>query len=259
MHEVAERSVLALKSPGDERREAASIFLNFAHDPQMIHALLQRLAAAEHHGGGSAHAQRVRGAVHVDPFRSVALKPADAVPDPIVQNLRAAAGDGVEARVAQPGDGVAQAQAADFGDVGNLRRGEAMQVYREALLDGAQQIFVPLDLQVGMQAALHQDAGAPQVQRFLDLGEDGLVVVDVPFGVAHGPVEGAKTAIFRTKIRVINVAVDDIRNHTFGMILLAEGVGRHTDTDQIVGTEKVEGFGVRDHFEIIARKWVRRS
>jgi hypothetical protein len=43
------------------------------------------------------------------------------------------------------------------------------------------------------------------------------------------------------------------------MILLAEGVGRHTDTDQIVGTEKVEGFGVRDHFEIIARKWVRRS
>src|ERR1035441_4281164 len=37
-----------------------------------------------------------------------------------------------------------------------------MQMNREALLDGAQQVFVPLDLQAGMQAALHQHAGAPE-------------------------------------------------------------------------------------------------
>src|ERR1039458_8505546 len=87
-----------------------------------IHALLQRLAAAEHHGGGGAKPKRVRGAVHVDPFGGRALEPADAVADAIVQNLRAAAGDGIDTRVAQAGDGVAQTQAADFGDVGNLRR-----------------------------------------------------------------------------------------------------------------------------------------
>jgi hypothetical protein len=58
----------------------------------------------------------------------VALQPADAVAHAIVQNLRAAAGDGIETRIAQAGDGVAQAQAADFGDVGDLRRGEAVQV-----------------------------------------------------------------------------------------------------------------------------------
>ena len=163
VHEAAERGVLALESPGDEGREAARVFLDLAHDLEVIHALLQRLAAAEHHGGGGAHTEGVRGAMHVDPFRGRALEPADAVADAVVQDLRAAAGDGVETRVAQAGNGVAQAQPADFGDVGNLRRGKAMQVNVKALLDGPQQIFVPLDLQIGMQAALHQDARTTQV------------------------------------------------------------------------------------------------
>ena len=63
----------------------------------------------------------------------------------------------------QPLDGVAQAEAADFGDVGDLRRREAVQVNAEALLDAAEQVLVPLDLQIGMQAALHQHAGAAQI------------------------------------------------------------------------------------------------
>src|ERR1035438_6119148 len=107
-----------------------------------------------------------------------------------------------------------------------------MQMNREALLDGAQQVFVPLDLQAGMQAALHQHAGAPEVEGFLDPGEDGFVVVDVAFGVAHGPVEGTETAIFRAEIGVINVAIDDVRDHALGMEPLAEGIGGHADTDR---------------------------
>ena len=39
----------------------------------------------------------------------------------------------------------------------------------ETRFDRAQQIFVPLDLQVRMQAALHQNAGAAKVDRLLDL------------------------------------------------------------------------------------------
>ena len=93
-----------------------------------------------------------------------------------------------------------------------------------------------------MQAALHQHAGAAQVQGLLDLGENGLVIVDVAFGVAHGPVEGAKAAIFRTEIGVIDVAIDNVGNHAFGMVLLAQGIGGHANTDQVVGTEKVQGF-----------------
>src|ERR1035438_5794073 len=76
---------------------------------------------------------------------------------------------------------------------------------------------------------------------------------DVAFGVAHGPVEGTETAIFRAEIGVINVAIDDVRDHALGMEPLAEGIGGHADTDQVVGTEKVQGFGVGDHQAVILR------
>jgi hypothetical protein len=98
LHEVAERSILALERPRDEGRESAGLFLQIAHQLQVIHALLDGLAAAEHHGGGGAHAELVRGAVHIHPILRVALQPADAMAHGIVQNLGAAAGDGIEAR-----------------------------------------------------------------------------------------------------------------------------------------------------------------
>jgi hypothetical protein len=57
--------------------------------------------------------------------------------------------------------------------------------------------------------------------------------------VAHGPVEGAKATVFGAEICVIDVAIDNVRYHTFGMISLTEGVGSHADADQIVGAEQV--------------------
>src|ERR1022692_1030900 len=93
-----------------------------------------------------------------------------------------------------------------------------MQMNIKALLDGAQQVFVPLDLQAGMQAALHQHAGAPEVEGFLDLGEDGFVVVDVAFGVAHGPVEGTKTAIFLAEMVLIKFAFAMLRTPALGLV-----------------------------------------
>ncbi len=38
-----------------------------AHDLEVVHALLDGLAAAEHHGRGGPHAELVRGAMDVDP------------------------------------------------------------------------------------------------------------------------------------------------------------------------------------------------
>ena len=50
----------------------------------------------------------------------------------VVENLRAAAGNRIEPGIAQARDGVAQADAADVGDVGHLGRGEAVQVDRDS-------------------------------------------------------------------------------------------------------------------------------
>ena len=55
---LPERSVLALKKPGDESSEAAGVFLNLADDLEVIHALFDGFAGAEHHGGGGAHAEQ---------------------------------------------------------------------------------------------------------------------------------------------------------------------------------------------------------
>ena len=103
----------------------------------------------------------------------------------VIQNLRAAAGNGIEAGVHEPLDGVAQAEAADVGDVGDFGSGEAMQVDRETLLDAAEEVLIPLDLEIGMQAALHQDAGAAEVERLLDFLEDGFLGENIAFGVAR--------------------------------------------------------------------------
>ena len=127
----------------------------------MVDAVLVVLADAEHHGSGGAHADLVRGAVHVDPVIGQALQAGDLVSDLVVENLGAAAGDGVESRVAQTENRVADAEAAVFGDGYDLGRGVAVQVnFGKALLDAAQHLFVPVDLQVGMEASLHEDAGA---------------------------------------------------------------------------------------------------
>src|SRR5580700_4207335 len=87
----------------------------------------------------------------------------------VVENLGAAAGEGIEAGVSQAGKGVANAQVADFRDVHNLRRGEAMAPDVEVGFNGAEQILIPFDFELGMEAALHQNTGAAEVQRLLNL------------------------------------------------------------------------------------------
>ena len=118
---------------------------------------------------------------------------------------------------------------------------------REALLDAAEEVLVPLDLEVGVQAALHQHAGAAQVERLLDLLEDRLLGQNVPFGVAHGPVERAEAAILGAEVGVVDVAVDDVGDDALGMPLAADGIGLHADTDEVVGTEQIERFCASDH------------
>jgi hypothetical protein len=82
----------------------------------VVDALLEGLADAEHHGGGGAHAELVGGAVDADPVFGAALEAGDALADFVVEDLGAAAGDGIEAGVAQAHDGGAEVEVAVLGD-----------------------------------------------------------------------------------------------------------------------------------------------
>src|SRR5690349_14512077 len=110
----------------------------------------------------------------------------------------------------------------------------------EPLFDRAQQILIPFDFQFRMQAALHQNSRAAQIDGLLNLLEDHVFRVDVALGVPHRPVEGAEAAILGAEIRVVDVAIDDVADDPVGMVLAAHRVGRHPDADQIVAAEEVD-------------------
>ena len=104
-------------------------------------------------------------------------------------------------------------------------------------LDATQHLLVPINLQVGMQSALHQHAGAAQFDGFTNLVVDGLEIENVSFFSTlpfEWPIESAEGAILSAEIRVINIAVDDVRDHTFRMELAAYRIGFHADADEVI-------------------------
>ncbi len=110
-----------------------------------------------------------------------------------------------------------------------------MQVnLREALLDAAQHLFVPVDLEIGMQAALHQDAGAAEFDGLANLFVNRIEIEDVAFRsrwTLQRTIKRAEGAIFGAEIGVINVAVDDVGHGAFGMQLAADRVRLHANPD----------------------------
>src|SRR5207249_989103 len=113
----------------------------------------------------------------------------------------APAGDGVQPRLPEPLQNLLQRPLAHVDDVLNLRGRESVKVDgRIALLEGAQEVLVPLQGERGMMSSLEQDPGAPHGQRLVDLLEEQLPRVQVPFGrVAGKPVKGAKRALRNAK------------------------------------------------------------
>src|SRR6185369_11405556 len=157
--------------------------------------------------------------MHGEPIRSKAFEARDAFSDFVVEDLGAAAGDGIESGVAKALHALIERNVAEVADPEDLRGREAVQVHhRESLLDVSEQVFEPLNLQVRVQATLHQDAGAAHLNCFRDLFVDLLEIEDVALGAAgslDGRVKGAEGAVFGAKIGVINVPVNDVSDHAF--------------------------------------------
>ena len=242
--------LLRLEAPGDEGGESAGFFLQVANDFEVVDALIECFADAEHHGGGGAHAELVRGAMDGDPVVGAALEAGDALADVVVEDFGAAAGDGVEACVAKSGDSGAQVEFGVLGDGEDLRCGEAVEPdFREALLDAGEEAFEPVDLEVGMKAALHQHAGAAHLLGFGDLLVDLLEVEDVALVGARilallweRAVEGAEGAVLGAEIGVVDVAIDDVGDDALGVKAATDGVSLEAQPDEVRGVEVVEGL-----------------
>ena len=86
----------------------------------MVHPVLEALTHAEHHGGGGAHAELMRGAMHVQPVFGQTFKAGNTVAYFVIQNLCAAAGDGIEPCITQAGNRIANAQAIQLRKMNDL-------------------------------------------------------------------------------------------------------------------------------------------
>ena len=96
-------------------------------------------------------------------------------------------------------------------DVVNLGRREAVQLKARILrAERPQQIFIPLDAEIRMQPALHQNAGAAQRDCLVNLCANFVERAHVSVGRARPPVERAESADDIADVRVVDVAIDDV-------------------------------------------------
>ena len=105
-----------------------------------------------------------------------------------------------------------------------------------------------------MQATLHQHASAAELDGLANLLVNCVEVEDVslfrlrPFQWA---VKRTERAVLGAEIRVVNVAVNDVGDHAFGMKLAADGIRFHADSDEVVGVVEVESLGVGKHAHLL--------
>ena len=125
----------------------------------------------------------------------------------------------------------------------NFRRAEAVDVdLRKVALDVAQQFFVPLELELRMQAALHQNLIAAELDRFLNLLQQLVALEHVAFRMLRRAIERAEIADRRADVRVVDVAIDVVGANRLRMQPPRDGVGGAAERRQIVRFEQPHAF-----------------
>ena len=164
----------------------------------------------------------------VEPFVGGRLAVAMQQPaNAIDENLGAAAGNAVETRGDEPIDDLGHADLRQPRQVNHFRRRQRVQLeIGIALLDRAEEIFVPRERQVGVVAALQEQLHAADFDGLVNLPEDLLEAEHVAFARSDVAVERAEVALRHAHVRVVHVAVDDVGDRAIRMLAQADVVGK---------------------------------
>ena len=161
----------------------------------MIYPVGKRLDMAEEHGAGAATAQAMPGAMDVEVFFGGLLAPGDSGADFRTKDLRAAAGEGIEAGFFQCEQSIGDGLLCQPGQVQDLNGGEGFQLEpRVERPQRFEQAGVVAERQGGMQAADNVQLGDAQAQRLAGLGDDFFDGELEAVGVALFAGEGAELA-----------------------------------------------------------------
>ncbi len=232
--DLAQPVALVVELQRDEGLEATGLVLQLAQPDQVIDALLGALDRAEQHGAVRAHAHLVRRAVHRQPALGVDLVVAQLLAGAGREDLRAAAGHAVEARVAQRPDDLCVGQAVLLGVVVDLHRGEALDVQIGPLgLQRLQQVGVVAEGQIGVQPVDDVHLGHELVaqrahppHRLLDRHRVGLWIAGLE------PREAAEDAAGLAHVGGVDVEVA-VEPRQIAVACLAHQVGQRADRRQL--------------------------
>src|SRR5436190_13109362 len=106
----------------------------------------------------------------------------------------------------------------------------------KALLNSAQHTFMPINLQIRMESALHQHPRTAKLDRLTDFLVDRLELQDVSFlcfRPLQRPIKRTERTKFCAEVCVVDVAVSDVGDHAVRMQFAANGVGFHADPNEI--------------------------
>ena len=256
-----QQGIHVLEGPGDKGQEALGIgrfaALYLADFHQVFKAFFQGFHVAEHHRGRGGDMLLVGFGHDIEPFLGPALALADEATDPVHQDFGAGAGQGVEPRFLEGFENFAVGGFLQLGDMSNLGRSEGVEAdIREFGLDGAEGIYIKLQAQFRVVAALEQELVAPVFQGFGDFLPVGGHVRDIGFGMAGDAVEIAKLAVGHADIGGVDVPVDLPGHFTMRHLLAAQGIGHgHQVRQRSVGKEvlaffsgekgKIKGFAIQ--------------
>ena len=129
---------------------------------------------------------------------------------------------------------------------------------REPLFDALEQSFKPFDLEVGVQAALHEHASAAHLHGLGNFLVNSLEVENVTFAgefTFKRPIKCTKAAILGAKICIVDVAVNNVGNYALGVQLAPKRIGFHTQADEVIGAEIVESLSPGNRHIRILRVW----
>ena len=139
-------------------------------------------------------------------------------------------------------------------NVVNLGRRKTMELKgRVFLMQRSQQVLIPFDTEVGMQSTLHQNAGAAERNRFINLCADFFERADVGVRRTRPAVESTESANYVADVRVVNIAVDYVSDDVVRMSSLPDFVGGDADPGHIMRFEERGAIvygepGARDGF-----------
>ena len=186
---------------------------------KVLDAVVQRVDGAVHHRGARAEAHVVRDAHDVEPLVARALRLGDLAAHAIDEDLGAAAGHRVEPRRVQPLEHRRDRRGSRAATMCKISSGES--AWRPSLYS----VFI--QRKRSSYQAMRRSGLSPPCRRICtppasttscSFLPELLALEHVALGVADGPIERAEAAARRADVRVVDVAIDDVRDDALGVL-----------------------------------------